>query len=141
MKGTNHTTELKEAIILLQNKQEHELLLLKEQFHRTCESLKPMNLLKSTFKASIESPGIKDTILNTSVGLATGYFSKLLFVSTSHNPFIKILGMALQFGITKIVAKHPEGIKSIGKGIVSSIRNKWLARFQGRSHTEPGHGL
>lgn len=39
----NETDALNKSILLLQNKQEDELVLLKEQFHITYESLKPID--------------------------------------------------------------------------------------------------
>jgi hypothetical protein len=83
-----------------------------------------VNLIKSTFKEAVESPDLKDNIINTSVGLATGYLSKLLFVNVSHSPIRKLLGIALQFGITQIVAKNPEAVKSFGKKLMKIISPK-----------------
>lgn len=48
MKKKNETDTLNQTIISLQNKQAQELKSLKEQFHLTYESLKPINLIKNT---------------------------------------------------------------------------------------------
>jgi hypothetical protein len=132
----NQRAALNERIDLLQSRHTLEFMLLKGQFHHTYNSLKPINLFKRTLKEAIESPGLKENIFNTSVGLATGYISKLLFIKVSHSPLRKILGFALQFGITKIVAKHPEEIKSFGNGVLNLIRNKFSERCNGSNHNE-----
>lgn len=51
MTNKDQTQVLNETILYMQNKQATELYLLKEQFHITLESLKPINLLKSTVKS------------------------------------------------------------------------------------------
>ncbi|MBK5286811.1 MAG: hypothetical protein JJE25_15580 [Bacteroidia bacterium] len=131
MNRKNQTDALHEAITLLEIIRAEELKSLKQQFHLTYESLKPFNLIKSTFKDAVASgkealasPDLKDNVLNTSVGLAAGYLSKRLFVGVSNSPLRKILGFALQFGITTFVAKNPEGIKSFGKGLVNIVKSK-----------------
>jgi hypothetical protein len=121
MQKINSAAALQDAIAQLEITHAEEGKMLKQQFHLAYESIKPLNLIKSTFKEAVESPDLKDNIINTSVGLATGYLSKLLFVNVSHSPIRKFLGIALQFGITQIVAKNPEAVKSIGKKLMKII--------------------
>ena len=66
MKIKNETDSLNEAIILLEGKRAKELELLKELFNSGYESLKPINLIKSTFKEVSSSPEIKNNILSAS---------------------------------------------------------------------------
>jgi len=131
MSKINSAITLRNAIVQLEQKRADEEKMLREQFHLACENMKPVNLIKRAFKDAItpdeeavSSPGFKKNILNTSVGLAAGYLSKLLFVNVSHSPLRKVLGIALQFGITKVVAKNPEGVKSAGKRFIDMIRRK-----------------
>ena len=124
MQKINSAAALRNAIAQLEITHAEEGKMLKQQFHLAYESIKPLNLIKSTFKEAIESPGLKDNIINTSVGLAAGYLSKLLFVNVSHSPVRKFLGIALQFGITQVVAKNPEAVKSIGKKLMKIISSK-----------------
>ena len=124
MQKINSAAALRDAITQLEIAHAEEGKMLKQQFHLAYESIKPMNLIKSTFKEAIESPDLKDNIINTSVGLAAGYLSKLLFVNISHSPIRKLLGIALQFGITQVVAKNPEAIKSFGKKLMKIISPK-----------------
>ena len=110
---------LKAAILQLELKQANERKVLKEQYLLAYESMKPINLVKSTFKEVTASPELKDEFLNASIGLATGYFSKMLFQGASHSPVRKLFGTILMFGITNAVTNHPEVVKSVGKGIVN----------------------
>jgi len=116
--------KLKSAIQLLESKQAEEGKLLKEQYRQAYESMKPVNLIKSTFKEISASPELKDELLNTSVGLAVGYVSKALFQGTSHSPVRKLLGTVLMFGVTNAVTRHPEAVKAIGSRIIKALLNK-----------------
>ena len=124
MQKINSVISLKEAILELEGKQEVEKIMLREQFHATYESLKPINLIKSAFKEVSESEDLKDELVNTSIGLAVGYISKKIFEGVSSNPIRKLLGTALMFGIKSVIAKNPEAVKSMIHGLMNIIRNK-----------------
>ena len=118
-----HTSSaLEAAISQLEHRQAAEGKILKEQFHYAFESVRPINLIKNTFKEAVESQDIQNNILNTSVGLVAGYLSKTLFEGVSHSPFKKLLGAALLFGITNVVAKNPEVVKAVGMSVFRMIR-------------------
>ena len=121
MEEINSEAALKAAIIRLEIKQADERKVLREQYLLAYESIKPINLIKSTFKEATASPELKEEILNTSIGLAAGYASKVLFQGASHSPVRKLFGTVLMFGITNAVTKHPEVVKSLGKEIFNFI--------------------
>ena len=121
MEKINSAIGLRNAILQLESKQAEEVKTLKEQFHVSYESMMPINLIKSTFHQIAESEDLKDNILNTSLGFATGYLSKILFQGASHSPLRKLLGTALMFGVTNVVAKHPIKIKAAGLAILETI--------------------
>lgn len=116
--------ELNAAILLLEKKQAQEEILLKKQVEVTYESLKPINLIKNTFKELVTAPDFKEDVLNTSISLAAGYFSKKLAVGSAHNPFKQILGSLLQIGVTKIVSKNADGIRTKFMKILSVVFEK-----------------
>ncbi|MFA6924798.1 MAG: hypothetical protein WC223_11170 [Bacteroidales bacterium] len=124
MQNITTTTELKNAIQLLEVEQAANEKLLKEQFHLTYESLKPVNILKSTLKDIASSPYLVDNILGTSIGLTSGYIAKKIVVGTSKNIFKKLIGSVLQFGVTNVVVQHPDTIKSFGHFIFQNIFRK-----------------
>ena len=121
MKKNNPTDSLNLAIDILQKKKEVEFELLKEQFHVTYESLKPINIIKSTLSDVASSPDIRNNLLNNVIGLTTGYLSKKVLMGSSRNPIKILLGTLFQFAIAKIVSKHTEGIKSTGENILLNI--------------------
>lgn len=124
MQNINSTADLKAAILELENKQEDQGKLIKEQFTETYDSLKPANIIKNIFKEATASPELKGNILNTSIGLTAGYFAKKIFEKGSASPVRKILGSVLMFGITNVVTKHPDTIKSLGAKFWEAIRYK-----------------
>ncbi|MDT8412265.1 MAG: hypothetical protein RQ875_07385 [Vicingaceae bacterium] len=117
-------TELNAAILLLENKQTQEAILLKEQFNLTYESIKPINFIRSTFKELVTAPDFKEDLLNTSISLAAGYFSKKLAVGSTNNPLKQILGSFLQMGVTSVVSKNADSIRTKFMDILSVVFEK-----------------
>ena len=115
---------LREAINQLEARQANEGKILKDQFNLAYESIKPVNLIKNTFKQAAASVDLKENMLNTSLGLTTGYLSKIIFEGASNNPLKRLLGSALMFGITNLVAKNPGTIKSLGTIFLKIIKKK-----------------
>lgn len=116
--------ELKNAIQFLEFEHSVKKQLLREQVYLTYESLKPINLLKSILQEISSSQNTIDNILGTTVGLASGYISKKIIVGRSANTIRKLVGSLLQFGVTTIVAQHPDMIKSISQFIFQHFLRK-----------------
>jgi len=123
MNKFNSTDRLKNAIYSLEIEQMTKRHLLIEQFYLTCESLKPVNILKSSLNDIAASPYLIDNMMGTAVGLASGYLSKRLVVGASHNLIRKFVGFLMQLGVTNTVAQHPDAIKSIGRFIYNRFLN------------------
>ena len=128
MQKINLDTGLRGAILQLEGRQADEGEMLKEEFQLVIQSIKPINLIRNSFREAAESKDLRDDIISTSVGLAAGYLSKKLFESVSHRPLKRLLGTALQFGITNVVAKNPEAVKSVGKWLINMIVYKFGRR-------------
>ena len=124
MQKINSEAELRTAIVQLEIRQAEEGRLLKEQFQLVYESIKPINLIRSTLKDAVASRGLKEDVLNASVGLSAGYISKAVFEGVTSSPFKKIIGTALMFGIKNVVARNPETIKTIGRFVFQHIFRK-----------------
>ena len=124
MEKINSENSLRVAILQLEKEQAAEIMSLKAQYLAAYESVKPINLVKNTVKEITATPELKDEIINASIGLATGYVSKLLFQGNSHSPVRKLFGTVLMFGITNAVTRHPEVVKSLGKGMVRWVTDK-----------------
>lgn len=106
MKNINETDLLDQTIIALKIKKANEFNSLKQHFEITYESIKPINIIKNAFSHLTDSPVIKNNILNTVLGLSTGYLSKKLILGSSHNPIKRVLGSLLQFVVTNVVTKR-----------------------------------
>ena len=116
--------ELKNEIDFLEVQQAIQGQMLKEQFYKTFESLKPINLLRSTLSEVVSSSFLIDNIVGTAVGLASGYLSKKIVVGSSGNLFRKLLGFITQLGITNAVVLHPDSVKSAGQYIYQHLLHK-----------------
>ena len=122
MKKPDLVTNLKNSILQLEVRRAEEELLLKTQFDCTIDSFKPINMIKSTFTEAIGSGEVKNGIINTTVGLTAGVVSKLIFSGVMKSPLRKLIGTGLMMGITEVVARNPETVKSVGKGLFNLIR-------------------
>jgi len=137
MRKIDSETGLRDAILQLEIQRTKEGKILKEQFYLAVDSVKPINLIKNTFKEAVASRDLKYDIVNTSVGLTAGYLSKIVFTSVLKTPLTKLLGTALMFGITNLVARNPETVKSLGKGFIKMIRSKPGRSALEADNTEP----
>ena len=124
MEAITTTDKLKNAIQILEFDQQIREQQLKEQVYLTVESLKPVNLIKSTLHEVASSPYLIDNILGATMGLASGYISRKLVVGGSHNIIKKLFGTILQFGVTNVVAQHTDPIKSVGQFIYQHFLKK-----------------
>ena len=124
MKKSNELKALEEAINQLMTQRAQELILLRNQFYLTYESLKPINLIKHTFKEASSSTEIKEGMVSSVIGLTTGYFTKAILIGSSANPIKKILGTLLQFTVATLVAQNSDSIKSIGKVVLDKLFKK-----------------
>jgi hypothetical protein len=113
--------ELRIAIQTLEFERDIQGQILQEQFFVTFESLKPANLIKSTLHEITSSPYLIDNMLGAIMGMVSGYVSKKIAVGTSHSLIRKILGSVLQFGITNVVAQHPDMLKTAGNFIIDKF--------------------
>jgi len=124
MENITCAAELKIAIQTLKFEQEIQGKLLKEEFLITIESLKPVNIIKSTLHDITQSPYLIDNVLGAVTGLVSGYVSKKIAVGTSHNVIRKIAGALLQFGVTNMVAQNSDLLKTVGNFIIQKFLHK-----------------
>jgi len=124
MNNITSVTELKNAIKLLEAEQSIKGQLLKEQFYLTYESFKPVKLLGNTLKEMVSSPYMVENIIDTTISIATGYLSKRIIVGASSNIIRRLLGSVLQYGVTNLLHKNADTIKSVGKIAFQQIFGK-----------------
>jgi len=117
MQPITTSDELKNAIQILEFDQQVREQQLKEHVYLAIESLKPVNLIKSTIHDVVSSPYLIDNLLGAAMGLTSGYISKKIVLGKSVNVIRKLFGSLLQFGITNVVAQNSESIKTFGESI------------------------
>jgi hypothetical protein len=115
----DYSQSLKFNIELLEQKQADDLLQLKAQVLISLESMKPSNLIKDTFSELTADPEFKGDIVKTTLSIATGYISKKMAVGDTHNPIKQLFGTLLQMGVTNLVSKNSDTIKSAFQSLFS----------------------
>ena len=75
-------------------------------------------------KDFVSSPNLTTNLVDSAIGLTMGIISKKAIVGKSKNPLVNILGTLLEIGITRVVSKNPEGIKSIARQLYKRFSGK-----------------
>jgi len=124
MQNINSAAQMKIAIQQVELKHTIQGQLIKEEFFLTIESLKPATIIKNALSDIATSPYLIDNMLSTTMAMVTGYLSKKIAVGASDSPFRKAMGAVLQFGVTNIVAQHPEMFKTVGQFLMKLMIHK-----------------
>jgi hypothetical protein len=124
MEKINSETSLNDAILQLERKHAEEGIMLKKQFYIAFDSIKPINLLKSTFKEAAASQELKTDILKTALGLIAGYLSKKALENATNSPLKKILGISLLAGFSTFIANNPDMVRKLGMILMSLMQKK-----------------
>ncbi len=109
---------LRSSIKVMEVEQQTKQLELKDQFYLAYESLKPVNIVRSTLKDFLSA---SDNFSGTAVGAAGGYLVKKLLVGSSGSMLRKLIGTALQIGMTNIGSHKSDVIKSAGQAILRRL--------------------
>ena len=123
---------LLDSIRQLETQQAREGEELKAQFKATYESLKLVNLVKSSLKEVTESVEIKNSLFESIISVVSGYVSRKLMVSKKSNPFTKIVALVVQMGVTKLVANNAEIIREY----ITQMIDKYLHPKEETSEAE-----
>jgi len=115
---------LKNAIQILEEEQVVKEQRMIEQFFITYESFKPAKLLGSTLKDMMASPYLVENIIDTTISIATGYLSRKIIVGASSNIVRRILGSIMQAGVSNLVARHPDTIRTVGQALLQVFRKR-----------------
>ena len=115
---------LKTAIAELKEKERREKQELVNNFHALKESLKPVNLIKSTFHNVTSTPGLGGKLFNTALSLGAGVLSKKLLIGGSNTIIKKVAGHAVKAGVAGIVASKANKIKYAGLNLLTKILGK-----------------
>lgn len=120
----NNATDLQSAIVELEKRKVIQESLLKEQFHETRESLKPLNLIKSSFSKLTHTPEIRDGVFKTVAGVGIGLLTKNMFLGQAI-PLVKsLVGKSVEESVDKTIKNGADTIKAYGTAIYHNIFGK-----------------
>jgi len=117
----NSTATLQSAIDQLQLQCEEKKTIMRLQFVEVVESIKPVNLLRSTVKDIAETPGIAKAAIGTTIAIGAGVLSKKIIVGKSANIFKKIMGGIVEFTVANGIANNAELITDSGIALLKKI--------------------
>lgn len=112
-------TALKSAITVLEVEQKAKEIELKSQFHLTYESLRPISIIRNTLKGLFSSS--HENFSGTAVGAASGYLVKKILIGSSGNMLRKLIGTALQIGMTNFASHKSYAIKTFGLSMLQRL--------------------
>lgn len=121
MKKSDRAIALEQLILRKEEELDLEGRLLKIHFHETYESLKPLNLIKNTFKQAIKAPDLKENIADTVLGMTSGFIAKKLIIGKTNNPLTNILGSIIELAVTNKVVNNAADIKAIGAILLKKL--------------------
>lgn len=125
MQTINSTADLKNVIQLLEIEHAANGKLLKAQFYTAYETFKPVNLIRSALDDITSAPHLIDNIVGTTLGLAAGLVSNVVFKGLAGPGLRRVISPVLQSGVTSFVAKHTGSLRSMGEmALLHIFRNK-----------------
>jgi hypothetical protein len=106
LSGREH---LQKRMLELERLQENQLFELKQSAISIVDSVSPVNMVKNALKNISASPDLRNSAINTAIGIGAGFLGKKLYVGNSKSIFKKVAGSAMQFLIANFVRnKIPE---------------------------------
>lgn len=142
MNKPNPTESLNASIAMLEQKRKDDFKLLKEQLRETGESMKPGNLIRSALKDVTQSSQFKSILIKTIIGLAAGFVAKKLVTQHTNNRKNKMLGNALQLGMTFLASNRNTLLKNAGifvaNSLITTLKNRRQRKLErnGVDHAE-----
>jgi hypothetical protein len=115
------TELLKERIAALEIKQAEEGKAFREGLVATYESLKPVNLLKSSVQEFTSSPELKKTLFETIILLINGFITKAVVSSPKNALWVKLLTTLLQLGVTSALTNRFDLIYQFFSKLIEKI--------------------
>lgn len=116
--------ELQAAIVELEKRKVIQESLLKEQFGAVKESLKPINMIKSTFSKITHTPEIRNGILKTVAGVGFGLLTKNMFIGKALPVVKSLLGTAVENSVDKTIRTSADTVKAYGTAIYNNLFKK-----------------
>ena len=116
-----NSADLRAAIKELENKKQEQRRQLAMSYRAVTESLKPMNLIKSTFNTVKDSPRLTENLLNVVLGLGAGFLSKKMLFGKSAGLLKRVFGPTIQTGVAGVVVNNAANFKTVGKRLLQTL--------------------
>ncbi len=120
----SNAQDLQAAIVELEKRKVIRESLLKEQFHETRESLKPINIIKSSFSKLTHTPEIRDGVLKTVAGIGVGLLTKNMFLGKAIPLVRSLVGNAVETSVDKTIKTSADTVKAYGTAIYNHLFRK-----------------
>ncbi len=139
MENIKTEKELQAHIVKLQSKWKEEGAVIKKEFFVMYENFHPLSFLTKSVGELVSSGKGKgkgkSNLLNTTLGVTVGYLAKMFFVNASRNPVKKVVGTILMVGISNVVNRHPEILRTI-RGFISGLRKEKQEKQEKQEQSE-----
>ena len=121
MQNITTVEALHDAIRVLESRRREQEQDLTVRFRNFFDSLRPVNIIKSTVRDLAGSSDVRQKIVSAAVGMASGFIARKLFFPLNTGPVKKIFGAALQLGIAGLVTGNGDAVKSVGLQLLRSV--------------------
>ena len=105
MKQPSSIENLETRIIELELQYAEQVADIKQSASGLIDRVSPMQILKSTLRNVVTTPGLRGNLIDTAVGLGAGFIGKKILVNKTGGIFGKITGSALQLLLTNFVSQ------------------------------------
>jgi hypothetical protein len=109
--------ELETAIEALESENAIRALQIKKDFALAVEAANPVLAITKKIREVASSSHLLEDFLGTAFGIASGWLSRKLYVRGSSNPIRKLVGIAIQFGMTNLAANNFDVVKSAASNL------------------------
>ncbi len=99
------TDDLKNEIQQLEYIQASREPALKLKLLETYESIKPINLLKTTIREAIASPNLHIDTVNAAISFSIRFIAKKVFTENAKNPLTELLTEVVEVSVLSIVSQ------------------------------------
>jgi hypothetical protein len=124
MRSIDASTALKNRMAELEIELKADEHALKIHVKELAHNLKPGNLIKHSLKEIVTSPELKNNLLNTAIGMATGFIARKMLVGGSKNPITKMVGKLTEISVANKVGNNADGIRSLGEKLIKKLFHK-----------------
>lgn len=124
MHSITSTAELRATIRQLEDQRDLQTQLMKDEFSKVVESLKPVNIIKSSVSGITHSHHVLRNIIIAVTGLAVAYFTRRKKKKAKGSPARKLLAMIIQTGIASLLTVKGSDIKEKAYMIFTNLFSK-----------------